>query len=114
VDIGTEILRGLGYKVTGFTESGKALKYLTEHAAEVNLVISDMTMPKITGLELAQNLQQLDVPPPVIICTGHTEGLTRNQARESGIFSFLLKPVTVHNLAVTVRAVLDGNISEQY
>lgn len=113
VDIGTEILRGLGYKVTGFTESGKALKYLTEHAAEVNLVISDMTMPRITGLELAQNLQQLDVPPPVIICTGHTEGLTRNQARESGIFSFLLKPVTVHNLAVTVREVLDGNISEQ-
>jgi signal transduction histidine kinase/ActR/RegA family two-component response regulator len=107
VDIGSEILRGLGYQVTGFTDSREALDFLLHHAPEVALVISDMTMPKLTGLELAQALQQLPSPPPVIICTGHNDGLTGADLAPLGIHDLLLKPITVNTLAQVVRTVLD-------
>jgi PAS domain S-box-containing protein len=107
VDIATEILRGLGYTVTGFIDSEKALDFLRSHAAEVDLVISDMTMPQLTGQELARELQNLPAPPPIIICTGHNEGLSRAQLLLIGVHELLLKPVTVKTLATTVREVLD-------
>lgn len=108
VDIGTEILRGLGYLVTGFTDSDLALGYLLAHEGEVDLVISDMTMPKLTGLDLARNLQELDAPPPVIICTGHNEGMTTTDLAPLGVREMLLKPITVNKLAEAVRRVLDA------
>ena len=108
VAIGTEILRTLGYQVTGFTKSDEALQYIQEHTADVDLVISDMTMPHYTGLELAQALQKLDNPPPVMICTGHTEGLSKADVAALGVRDLLLKPVTTGTLAVATRAVLDG------
>jgi len=109
VDIGVEILRSFGYQATGFTDSEEALHYLLAHAPKVDLVISDMTMPKRTGLELAQGLQQLDAPPPVIICTGHNEGLAQSDLAAMGIHALLLKPVTAGKLAKIVRSVLDEN-----
>lgn len=108
VDIGTEILRGLGYRVTGFTDSVEALDYLRQHLREVDLVVSDMTMPRLTGLELAGALRELPQPPPVLICTGHTEGLTRADAANLGIRELLMKPVTVNKLAEAVRTVLEN------
>ena len=111
VDIGTEILRGLGYRVSGLTDSGEALTYLRAHPGEVDLVISDLTMPRVTGLELAQSLQQLSQPPPVIICTGHSEGFTAETMAAMGVHGVLLKPVTVNNLATMVRTVLDQGTS---
>jgi len=111
VDIGTEILRGLGYRVSGFTDSSQALAYLLARPGEVDLVISDLTMPRITGLELAQSLQPLDQPPPIIICTGHSEGYTADTLAAMGVDEFLLKPVTVNKLAARVRAVLDQHPS---
>ena len=107
VDIGAEILRALGYQVKGFTKSDEALLYIQEHASVVDLVISDMTMPHFTGLELAQELQKLENPPPVIICTGHAEGLSKADVAALGVRDLLLKPVTTDTLAVATRAVLD-------
>nr|WP_321466697.1 CHASE4 domain-containing protein [uncultured Desulfobulbus sp.] len=111
VDIGSEILRGLGYRVTGFTDSQEALDYLLRHVSEVDLVISDMTMPQLTGIELAQSLHHLDGPPPVVICTGHNEGLSQQDVAHIGVRELLLKPVTVHKLAQVVRSVLDEKAS---
>ena len=108
VDIGTEILLGLGYRVTGFTDSIEALDYLRQHLREVDLVVSDMTMPRLTGLELAGALRELPDPPPVLICTGHTEGLTRADVAALGIRELLMKPVTVDKLAEAVRTVLEN------
>lgn len=111
VEIGSEILRGLGYQVTGFTDSREALDFLLTHSQEVNLVVSDMTMPGLTGIELAQRLQQLTSPPPVVICTGHSDGLERDDFARVGVHELLLKPVTVTNLARAVRAVLEKSPS---
>ncbi len=110
VDIGSEILRDLGYKVSGFTDSQEALDYLLQNDAKVDLIISDMTMPKLSGIELAKRLQSLEAPPPVIICTGHSEGLTQTDVAHIGIHQLLLKPVTVNKLAQAVREVLDNKV----
>lgn len=109
VDIGTEILRGLGYQVTGFTDSQEALEYLRSHLVEVDLVVSDMTMPRLTGIELARELRTLSNPPPMLICTGHNEGLTRTDVAPLGIHALLMKPVTVNKLAEAVRSVLESH-----
>ena len=111
VDIGTEILRGLGYAVTGFTDSLEALDYLRENNADVDLLISDMTMPALSGIDLARQVQNLDAPPPVIICTGHSEGLTQKDVADLGVHRLLLKPVTVNKLAQAVREVLDNQLN---
>jgi len=107
VDIGTEILRGLGYQVTGFADSQEALAYLLAHESSVDLVISDMTMPKLTGIELAQQLQKTGSPPPIIICTGHNEGMSKDDFFQHGVQELLLKPVTANKLAQVVRELLD-------
>jgi PAS domain S-box-containing protein len=107
VDIGTEILRGLGYRVTGFTNSREALDFVLQYPEEVDLVVSDLTMPDLTGIDLSQALQELPAPPPVIICTGHNDGLNREDVARLGIHELLLKPVTVNTLAQVVRSVLD-------
>jgi PAS domain S-box-containing protein len=108
VDIGAEILRGLGYRVTGFTESNEALTYLRGPAEAVDLVITDMTMPRLTGMELAKILCSEGQPPPIIICTGHSEGLSLADAKPFGVRDFLQKPIAVNKLAFAVRAVFDA------
>jgi len=111
VELGLEILGGLGYVVIGFTDSQEALDYLLENNTKVDLIISDMTMPGLTGIELARQLQILDAPPPVIICTGHNEGLTQTDAARIGVHKLLMKPITVNNLAKAVREVLDNQVT---
>jgi|GEM_PF-743295 len=107
VEIGKEILIGLGYRITDFSDSAKALRYLGEHHAEVDLLVTDMTMPKVTGLDLIRSLRQQQSRVPVILCTGHSEGLTEEQVAAQGVSDFVLKPITVRSLAEKVRAVLD-------
>ena len=110
--IGKEILQGLGYRVTTFTLSLEALRYLNEHGQAVDLVISDLTMPKLTGIDLAKALQQQQAQLPVLLCTGHNEGLTEEDLQTIGIDAVILKPITMHNLARQVRATLDkGSVS---
>jgi CheY-like chemotaxis protein len=74
-----------------------------------DLVITDMTMPHITGDELAQKL--LDIKPdiPVILCTGFNEDITEEKALAMGIQKFVMKPVIKNDLASTIRTVLDQN-----
>jgi CheY-like chemotaxis protein len=66
-----------------------------------------MTMPKLTGIELAQQLQKTGSPPPIIICTGHNEGMSKDDFFQHGVQELLLKPVTANKLAQVVRELLD-------
>lgn len=108
VDISKQVLEQLGYRVTTFTDSSEALQYIHDHRAEVDLVFTDMTMPKMTGLDLARNLQKWHILVPVILCTGHSEGLTSQQFAKAGVTDCLIKPVSSHVLAHKIRAVLDA------
>jgi PAS domain S-box-containing protein len=106
-DVGKQMLDYLGYDVTSQISSVKALANFKSDPEKYDLVVTDMTMPELTGDKLAQQI--LDVRPdmPIIICTGHSENITEDQAREMGFKSFIMKPYLVHDLAKIVRQVLD-------
>jgi CheY-like chemotaxis protein len=72
-----------------------------------DIVITDMTMPKMTGEALARKLLLIRSDIPVILCTGYSRSMTRERARAVGIREFALKPLSIRELAQTVRRVLD-------
>ena len=109
VSMEQQMLENLGYRVTARTDSLEALREFSQQPQNFDLVITDMTMPQMTGDELAQKL--LDIKPniPVILCTGFNEGITEEKALSMGIQKFVMKPVIKNDLAATIRSVLDPN-----
>jgi len=104
-----QMLENLGYQVTARTDSIEALDEFAKQPQNFDLVITDMTMPHMTGDELAQKL--LDIKPdiPVILCTGFNEDITEEKALSMGIQKFVMKPVIKNDLATSIRTVLDQN-----
>ena len=84
-----------------------ALKSFREAPSNYDLIITDMTMPKISGDLLAQKIIEIRPDIPIILCTGFSELVTRERAVELGIRDFLMKPLSPKSLARTVRRVLD-------
>ena len=107
VEIGREILLDLGYRVTEFTDSALALAFLNEQRGEVDLVVSDLTMPGLTGIALARGLREAGIATPMIIYTGYQDELAGESLDLLGIREVLLKPITPQVLASKVRDVLD-------
>lgn len=104
------MLERLGYRVackTSGLEALEAFKNRAEEAQRVDLVITDMTMPQVTGTELARQIMALRPGLPVILCTGFSEKVSAEKVKDMGIRGFLMKPVTISDLAATVREALD-------
>jgi len=101
------ILESLGYQVTFSCNSLEALALIEQNPMTFDLLITDMTMPHLTGFELAQKALTIRADLPIIICTGFSELVNKAQAQAMGIRSYLMKPVSVRELAQTVRNVLD-------
>ena len=97
-----------GYRVTGFTEAAAALDAFRAAPADWDVVVSDVTMPGLTGLALARALAAERPDLPVILCTGYSEALTPATAREAGVRATLMKPLTATRLAAEIRAVVDA------
>ncbi len=108
IDIEQRILERLGYSVTPITDSEAALEEFKERPDAFDLVITDMTMPKITGDRLAQRLMDINPQIPVILCTGFNEDITEEKALSMGIDKFVMKPIVKDELAYTIRTVLDN------
>ena len=108
VDLGKVALERYGYSVEGCTKSIEALERFCSDPHGFDLVITDMTMPHMTGIDLANRLLQSRSDTPVILCTGFSELVDNDRATEAGIRAFVNKPVTSRNLAAIVRRVLDG------
>ena len=106
-DIGEQMLRHLGYKITTMTSSVEALELFRTLPQKFDLVISDMTMPKMTGLELAGKLLQIRPDIPIILCTGFNEHLSEDAVKESGIRKVIMKPMVMQTLSKTIRKILD-------
>ena len=104
-----QILENLGYRVTARTDSQEALKVFAQHPQNFDLVITDMTMPYMTGDQLAQKMLDIEPDIPVILCTGFNELITEEKALAMGIQKFVMKPIVKHDLATTIRSVLDRN-----
>ena len=108
VMMGEGLLRGLGYEVTAKTSSRQALELLKQDPSRFDLVITDQTMPEMTGVELAKQILAVRPEVPVILCTGFSHLVDDDSAKAAGIKGFAMKPLTKSEIARTVRAVLDG------
>lgn len=103
-----KILEGLGYQVATIIDSEEALKVLTEQPHNFDLLITDMTMPKVIGTDLAQQVLKVRADMPIILCTGYSEQISEEKAKEMGIRAFIMKPISKNTLAETIRRTLDG------
>jgi len=107
VDIGEQILKGLGYHVVSRTSSLEALKLFQEQSDQFDLVITDMTMPNMTGDKLAREVIKIREDIPVILCTGFSHQIAEDKSWDTGIRALLMKPVVRSEMAQMVRKVLD-------
>jgi nitrogen-specific signal transduction histidine kinase len=108
VRLGRQMLERLGYRVTSRVSSLEALKAFKANPDAFDLVITDMTMPNMTGDQLAKALISHRPDIPVVVCTGFSERMDPQSAQALGIKGFLMKPVTKSDLARMVRKALDG------
>ncbi len=103
-----QMLERLGYQVTFRVSSLEALSAFKAAPESYDLVITDMSMPNMTGDRLARELIAIRPDIPVILCTGFSDRMNPDQARAMGIKGFLMKPVVKTEMAASVRKVLDG------
>ncbi len=106
VAMGRQILERLGYQVTAQTSSTQALELFRQDPERFDLVITDMTMPQMTGDRLAQTLREIRPDLPVILCTGYNEMISESKAMEMGISKFIMKPIVRDELAIAIRTTL--------
>ncbi|WP_319408054.1 ATP-binding protein [uncultured Desulfosarcina sp.] len=109
VEVGQQILQRLGYTVLVCSDSLEALKRFNQAPGEIDLVISDMTMPKMTGDKLAARMLQTRPDLPVILCTGFSSKFTEKEAAEIGVKALAYKPLVAAEMALLVRKVLGEN-----
>jgi PAS domain S-box-containing protein len=107
VDVGQQMLERLGYRVSIASGSMAALKIFRNAPHAIDLVITDMTMPKMTGDKLAVELLTIRPELPIILCTGYSINISAEKALTMGIKAFLYKPIVEVDLARVVRKVLD-------
>ncbi|MBF0398302.1 MAG: response regulator [Desulfobacterales bacterium] len=101
-----EILQNLGYKVTAIADSIEALKIFKSNPDLFDLVITDMTMPNMTGEKLSKEMLAIRPDIPIIICTGFSEQIDDIKAKSLGIREYLSKPILLSSLAKAIRSAL--------
>jgi PAS domain S-box-containing protein len=102
-----KMLGSLGYEVITETNSFDALNFFRDNADTIALVITDMTMPGLTGDKLAQEIMNIRRDIPIILCTGYSEHISKDAAKEMGIREYILKPLVMKELAKKIRDILD-------
>jgi PAS domain S-box-containing protein len=105
------ILERQGYGVTVFKGGGPALQAFSEAPDFFDLVITDMTMPSMTGDRLSAEILNIREDIPVILCTGHHENFSADKARKIGIKKYIQKPLTGRELSVLIREILDEKMA---
>ncbi|MFP4163820.1 MAG: PAS domain S-box protein [Chitinispirillaceae bacterium] len=107
--ISESILTKLGYEVVTFTNSKKALDYFSQYPDTFDLVITDQTMPNITGLELSRKIKEVRPSIPVIIATGYSKVVDEKKALAAGLDGYIRKPFHRSEIAHKIRSVLGEN-----
>ncbi len=107
-EMGRSMLERLGYNVVVQTDSAQALRDFAEHSGAFDLVITDQTMPKMTGMALAEKLLRIRPDIPIVLCTGYSDLVSEETARAKGIRELLMKPVARKEMAEVIHRVLEG------
>ena len=110
VQLGKDMLERLGYDVAGRTNGLEAFNLFKSQPERFDLVITDLTMPNMTGMELAKEILRIRPDIPVIICTGFSESLSLERARRLGICDIILKPIVTRKIAGVIRRELDKGL----
>ena len=102
-----EMLEKLGYGVNACADPLEALEQFKQNPAQIDLVITDMTMPRMTGEKLGQELLKIRPDLPIIIATGYSKRINEESALEMGFKGLIMKPLDRRNLAKAIREALD-------
>ncbi len=108
VEMTSQTLRSLGYEVTAVNSGIQALKMFMDQSYRFDVVITDQTMPDITGISIAEKMLEVREDMPIILFTGYSEAVSPEQAKAAGIMEFVMKPVAKREIARIVRRVLDS------
>ena len=104
------MLESMGYTVTSKSNSLSALHVFTDHPDHFDLVITDMTMPNLTGAELTKKILAIRPEMPIILATGYSELINEEKAKELGVAAFVMKPLVKRQLDMVIREVLDDAV----
>ncbi len=107
VDFSVKMLERLGYNVISTSSSIDALEIFRRNPDSFDIIITDQTMPVMTGIELAEKIINIRSDIPVIICTGFSESINSEKAEVAGIKQLLMKPFTMKDISQAIRKVLD-------
>ena len=107
VELSTQMITNLGYQVDNRTSSIEALEAFKAGPDKYDLIITDMTMPNMTGVKLAEKIHKIKPDIPVILCTGFSNGISKSNYKAQGISALIMKPVVKRELAEAIRDVLD-------
>jgi CheY-like chemotaxis protein len=108
LDFVTETLKELGYRVSAYASSAEALEAFRSRPQSYDLLITDQTMPRMTGLQLAHACHLARPNMPIILCTGYSDSVTAESAQTEGIRSIALKPLDISDLGRLVHDALSG------
>jgi PAS domain S-box-containing protein len=104
--IGKRHLESLGYEVIAMSSPSRALEVFLKNPDEFDAVVTDQTMPMLTGMQLAKKVMQEKPGLPVVLCTGYSELISPEQAKVEGINQFVMKPYAKADLALAVQNAL--------
>ena len=107
LEIYEDNLSALGYTVVPMADSRKALGFIEEHCSEIDIIVTDLVMPGVTGVELAKAGLKRRKDLPIIFCSGYTAAITPEEVAALGIRRFATKPLQRNELARLVRETLD-------
>ena len=106
VRAGKDMLENLGYQVRSFDESPAAWEAFQQAPHDFDAVITDYTMPHMTGFDLAQNVRRIRADIPIILCSGYIDIAMEDKARQANVDEFLRKPITRQDMALALRRAL--------
>jgi len=106
LDVGRQMLAHLGYEVLALSDPREALMAFVAQPGQFDVVITDMTMPQMTGVDLARRVMEVRPDMPVILCTGYSEHVDKERAQRLGIRGFMMKPCTLRMFGEMVHRVL--------
>ncbi len=98
-----------GYRVAGFTDPEAALELFQSNPGQFDVVVTDQTMPAMTGVDLLGRLRRIRPGLPVILCTGYSEAINEDSAKRLGVDAFLCKPIAIRSLIATMESVLGSH-----
>ncbi len=103
VQVTGELLTSIGYTVTGCTSPFEALKLFSGTPEKFDLLLTDLTMPELTGVELCRAIKEVRSELPVVLFTGYSDQLSREDVQQAGIDKYCMKPVSLRELSKIIH-----------